>query len=180
MSVFGIILLIAAAVFIYIYNSLVLKRTRADNFLLYVTGFLKRRTEILHELLRALPEKDGKEFLQVQALAESYTPNGSIDEKIVHDQELTAAWKNLYAQLTGKDQPLDPEVKKLLERLERNGGYLITVRKEYNQAVKNLNAEIKVFPWSLLAKKMKISARTPWQMPEAEWYKPLKLTDFKD
>ena len=180
MSICGIILLIAAAVFIYIYNSLVIKRVRVENFAAYVNGFFKRRVEILTELLHLLPEHDSKEFLQVQALVDSYPVNAALEEKSIHDKVLTTAWKALHSQLAAAGNTPDPEVKKILERIERNGGYLATVRQEYNKAVSNLNNEIKVFPWSALAKKMKISPRTPLEIPQDEWYKPLKLSNFRD
>lgn len=179
MSIPGLILLIAAAVFIYIYNSLILKRARVENFGAYVNGFFKRRVEILTELLHLLPEHDSKEFQQVQALIGSYPVNASLEEKSDHDCKLTAAWKALHSQLASAGENIDPELKKLLERLEHNGGCLATVRQEYNKAVCNLNDEIKVFPWSMLAKKMKISPRTTIKIPQEEWYKPLKLSDFK-
>ena len=175
MSIPGIILLIAAALFIYLFNGLVIKRSRVENFYLYYKAFLKRRMEHLEDLLAMLPDEADPLQIKVKDLLGKHCLNSNIIEQSQWDCALTGAWKELFESI--KD---NVELKDILNRLERNGGYLATVRQEYNKAVSNLNNEIKVFPWSALAKKMKISPRTPLEIPQDEWYKPLKLSNFRD
>jgi hypothetical protein len=175
MSIPGIILLIAAALFIYLFNGLVIKRSRVENFYLYYKAFLKRRMEYLEDLLAMLPDEADPLQIKVKDLLEKHCLNSNIVEQSQWDCALTEAWKELFESI--KD---NVELKDILNRLERNGGYLVSSRREYNQAVKNLNSAIAVFPWSLLARCMKITPRTACTLPESEWYKPLALTSIKD
>ena len=172
MSIPGIVLLVAAAVFIYLFNGLVIKRSRVENFTLYYTAFLKRRLEYLDELLRLHDGAPEALRLQLQHLLDNPRLTGEITDKSQWDNAVTDAWKELFEVI--KDEP---DLQKLLAKIERNGGHLATARIEYNQAVQNLNCEIAVFPWSVLAKFMHLTARTPCVIPQSEWYKPLPLRD---
>ena len=174
MSIIGIVLLAAAAVFIYLFNGLVIKRSRVENFLLYYTGFLKRRVDYLNDLLEMLPEADDMQIQKLRTLLESPQLTTEITAKSQWDAAVTTAWKELFEIIRN-----NADLKDILTKIERNGGHLVTCRKEYNQAVKNLNDEIAVFPWSLLAGFMKITPRTACTIPETEWYKPLPLRDIE-
>ena len=53
MSVLGIIILVAAVLFTFIFNGLIIKRNVAENAFSIVRGLIKHRSDLLADSLRA-------------------------------------------------------------------------------------------------------------------------------
>ena len=56
MSVLGIFILAAAVLFTFFFNSLIIKRNVADNAFALVRGLIKKRSELIADWLKTLPE----------------------------------------------------------------------------------------------------------------------------
>lgn len=140
----GWVILIAAVLFIYVYNGMVIKRKRVEEFLAMYGALGKKRAELVLELLEldVLQDKlTGGEALR-QAACQRIDASGWA-EKVSCDEALSALWKDFPEQLKAF-----PELKKvksnavLLDELLQLAEKVPSVFKAANRAINSLNQAI--------------------------------------
>ncbi len=167
MSIFGIIILVLAVVFIYLFNGLLLKRSAVDNHWAYLVAVLKKR----NELLPAVREKIGQDLPALaQELAESedaFSPRLSVKDMGEFDARQTALLKRIFAHDNAPENTMP--LQELAEEITETESTLVLLRNCYNKEVANLNNVIAIPAFALLARAMKISAREKFALPDDEW-----------
>ena len=155
MSVLGIFILAAAVLFTFFFNSLIIKRNVADKAFALVRGLIKKRSELIADWLKTLPEdeQENAEVQKVKELSEQLLVLPETD-RLKPDFLLSDALKNAAAL---------PEIPEELREIEQN---LQKARDYYNEAVANLTSAVSYQPGKLFAGMMHIKKYTPWQIEQ--------------
>ena len=166
MSVPGIILLAFIVIFIFIFNSLIMKRNLVDNMLAIITAHLKNRAGMILKLLEAAGGEVPESADTLKALAEEYTSSAAVSRKCDLDCRTTALLNTVVKQMQNQsDLPETEEVKTLLESLKENAELLANARLSYNKIVQDFNHAITVAPGKFFGRLMRLSPRELWEIP---------------
>ena len=169
MSVFGIIILVLAVVFIYLFNGLLLKRSAVDNHWIYLVAVLKKRNEMLMDLQEKLQETFPDLAQKAAESTEAFSPRLGVEKMGEFDAGQTALLKKIFAP--GGTAENNQSLQDLAGDFNETESTLVLLRSCYNKEVSNLNNVIAVPAFALLARAMKISARETFAMPAEEWCK---------
>jgi len=150
------IVLIVLFWFVGTYNSLVSKKKRVENAWSQIDVQLKRRHDLIPNLVNAVKGymKYERETLEavINARAKAVA-GGSIDDRIKAEGELSGALSRLlavferYPELKSNEQ-----VKQLMEELTSTENRITYARQFYNDTVMKYNTSIEMFPTNLVAK----------------------------
>ncbi len=159
MLIFGIVIAIVLIIvvwFIGTYNSLVSRRKRVENAWSQIDVQLKRRHDLIPNLVNAVKGymKFEKETLEavINARAKAIS-GGSIDDRIKAEGELSGALARLlavferYPELKANEQ-----VKQLMEELTSTENRISYARQFYNDTVMKYNTSIEMFPTNIVAR----------------------------
>lgn len=140
---------------ILLYNQLVAASVRCDNAWSDIDVQLKRRHDLIPNLVEAVKGYVGYEKGTLEAVVSARAKAmaaGSAKESAAAENALTGTLKSLFAlaesypQLRGSEQ-----FTALQQSLASTEEALQGARRYYNASVRDLNASVRMFPWNLLA-----------------------------
>ena len=160
-----VVLIVLAALWVMgIYNRLVQLRVLIDNAWAQIDVFLKRRYDLIPNLVETVKgyAKHEKETLQNITKARAALMTGSAEDRMAANNMLTQSLKSLFAvsenypQLKANENFL--ELQKELANTENS---IASVRPQYNNAVAEFNTAVQQFPSNIIAGMFGFSAK-PW------------------
>ena len=165
--------LLAAAVLyvVYIYNSLVRKKAHADNGWSQIDVQLKRRYDLipnLVETVKAYAAHEREIFERIAALRSASLAATTVEETAPLQNQLTGALKSLLAVSENyPDLKANRNFLALQEELASTENKIAFARQYYNDAVKEYNIAIAVFPNNLISGKLGYAPRPLWAVDDA-------------
>ncbi|MFA7620686.1 MAG: LemA family protein [Aminobacteriaceae bacterium] len=178
-AILAVVALLGAFV-VYIYNTLVRRRAAVENGWSQIDVQLKRRYDLIPNLVEtvkgyATHERDI--FERVAALrSASMSATGASEITSLQD-DLSSALRSLIAVSEGY-----PELKAnanflaLQEELASTENKIAFARQYYNDAVKEYNIAIDVFPNNLLSRRLGFEPRPMWTAGEAAERAPVSVS----
>jgi len=177
------ILIIIIAVFIFaaiaIYNGLITLRNRADNAWAQVDVQLRRRYDLIPNLVETVKgyAQHEREVFQKVTEARSQAINaGSVEEQGKAENMLTGALKSLFAVVENY-----PELKAnqnflmLQEELAGTEGKISYARQFYNDTVMKFNTKQQVFPSNMIANMFGFKEKEYFEIEEPAAREPVKV-----
>jgi LemA protein len=177
------ILIIIIAVFIFaaiaIYNGLITLRNRADNAWAQVDVQLRRRYDLIPNLVETVKgyAQHEREVFQKVTEARSQAINaGSVEEQGKAENMLTGALKSLFAVVENY-----PELKAnqnflmLQEELAGTEGKISYARQFYNDTVMKFNTKQQVFPSNIIANMFSFKEKEYFEIEEPAAREPVKV-----
>lgn len=183
----GLILLgIAVVVVIFaiaIYNSLVKSKIRVDEAWSDIETQLKRRYDLIPNLLNTVKgyAKHEREVFQnvTEARSQAMNPH-SPQEQAKSENMITDALKSLFAVSENYPQlKADQNFKALQDELVDTEDKIQAARRFYNGAVRDLNIKIKTFPNIIFAGPLGFKEREFFEVDESEAEAVKKPTEVK-
>jgi LemA protein len=167
-----IIIIVLVIVFIAIYNGLVVKRTRVNNGWAQIDVQLKRRYDLIPNLVETVKgyAKHEREILEeVTALRSRAMSATSPKESADANNMLTQTLKSLFAVVENYPQlKANENFLKLQEELTATENKIAFARQFYNDVVMDYNATIQKFPQTVVASMFNFKAREFFEAPAGE------------
>jgi len=174
-----IIIGVVAVAAIGIYNGLITLRNRSDNAWAQVDVQLRRRYDLIPNLVETVKgyAKHEREVFQKVTEARAQAINaGTVAEQGKAENMLTGALKSLFAVVENY-----PELKAnqnflmLQEELAGTEGKIAYARQFYNDTVMKFNTKQQVFPSNLIANMFGFKEKEYFEIEEAEAKEPVKV-----
>lgn len=174
-----IVLGVVLVFFIAIYNTLITLRNRADNAWAQVDVQLRRRYDLIPNLVETVKgyAKHEREVFEKVTQARSMAINaGTIKEHGQAENMLAGALKSLFAVVENY-----PELKAnqnfllLQEELAGTEGKIAYARQFYNDSVMKFNLRQQVFPSNIIARMFNFKEKDYFEIEEAEARKPVAV-----
>jgi LemA protein len=186
MTVLGIFLLIVVAIvaiFIFmmigIYNSLVRARNRADEAEADIDVQLKRRYDLIPNLVETVKGYAAHErsvFEKVTETRASAMGGGTMRERAGKENMLTEALKTLFAVAENyPDLKASQNFLALQDELTDTEDKIEAARRFYNGLIRDFNIKIQVFPNTLVAGMLGFTAREMFEIEEVEEREPVEV-----
>ena len=150
MSIPGLIFLILIIAFIFIFNSLIMKRNVAENSLAVVNAYLKRQFEVTADLLAAVPDIAPESVDELKNLIAQKTTGSDMQAKAALESAFRARLADFIAGIDSESSEitgLKNELTELAQQYEK-------AKTAYNQSVTTYNQAISTFPGTLFARLM--------------------------
>jgi LemA protein len=182
MAAFWIVLIIIAVVFLFaigIYNRLINLRNRCDNAWAQVDVQLRRRYDLIPNLVETVKgyAKHEREVFQKVTEARSKAINAeTVKEQGEAENMLSGALKSLFAVVENY-----PELKAnqnfmmLQEELAGTEGKIAYARQFYNDSVMKFNVKQQVFPSNVVANMFNFNEKEYFEIEEPEARAPVEL-----
>ncbi len=156
MTQFLIAAAVVAVVGILIYNTLVSRRNQCDNIFASVDALLKKRYNLIPNLVTLLKEsmEYEKGLLEkvTELRAKAMRPGLSDEEKIAVADELAQPLHGLMVAVENyPDLKANEQIMQLMRSLNEIEEQIAAARRAYNQAVTDYNNARQMFPSSLIA-----------------------------
>jgi LemA protein len=166
------VIAVVAIVAIVIYNGLVAGRQQVRNAWSQIDIQLKRRHDLIPNLVNSVKDAMQVEKAQLTAVVEARnqavaarTPQASMQAENV----LSGALRNLFALVESYPQLRSQEnVAGLMEELTTTENKISFARQHYNDAVQAQNIRVASFPGVLFAHALGFASETMFTVPEAE------------
>jgi LemA protein len=167
-----IIVILAIVIFFSYYNKIIRFENRIDNAWAQIDVQLKRRTDLIPNLMETVKGymKHERETLQNvtnarAALMKATTPQ----ENIAADNMLTGALKSLFAVAENyPDLKANQNFLQLQDELTHTEDKIAYARQHYNDTVLQFNNTIETFPGIIFARRMGKKEKEMLSIPEAE------------
>lgn len=183
----GIVVVIVFAAGILIYNGLVQRRLRIDEAFAQIEVQLKRRWDLIPNLVDAVKGYMGFEESVLTAVTEARANAVAAGAKGTHEQAiaenaLTSTLRSLFATVENyPDLKANQNVLELQEQLTTTENQISFARQHYNATVLDFNTSIATFPNVLIAGPLGFSKREFFDAePEAEQVPTVDLGFGKD
>lgn len=167
--VIGAVLLLAVIV---IYNGLVRSKIRVDEAWSDITVQLKRRSDLIPNLVNAVKgyaKHEKSVFKQVTEARTAVMNAKSVKETAEADNMFEGALKSLFAVAEAyPDLKANENFKQLQDELVDTEDKIQAARRFYNGSVRDLNTKIKVFPTNVFAGMLGFSEREFYEVEESE------------
>jgi LemA protein len=177
-----ILLIILAAVvvfFIGIYNALVTLRNRSKNAWAQVDVQLRRRYDLIPNLVETVKgyAKHEKETFQNVTEARNMAINaGTVQEQGQAENMLSGALKSLFAVAENyPDLKANQNFLMLQEELAGTEGKIAYARQFYNDSVMKFNTKQEVFPSNIVAGMFRFEKMEYFEIDEEEAREPVKV-----
>jgi len=182
MGAFLIILIIIGVVIVAvigIYNGLVNLRNRCENAWSQVDVQLRRRYDLIPNLVETVKgyAKHEKETFQkvTEALAQAINA-GSVKEQGAAENMLSGALKSLFAVVESyPDLKANQNFLMLQEELAGTEGKIAYARQFYSDNVMKFNTKQQIFPSNIIANMFNFNEREYFEIEEAEAKEPVKV-----
>lgn len=167
-----IIIIVLAVILVAMYNRLVVLRTQVDNAWSQIDVQLKRRYDLipnLVETVKGYAKHEREVFEKVSELRSRAMAAGSVKESADANNMLSATLKSLFAVAENY-----PELKanenflRLQEELSATENKIAFSRQFYNDIVMSYNATIAKVPTNVIAALFNFKDREYFRAPEAE------------
>lgn len=169
--VLGIVVLLVIVV-IGVYNGLVAGRQEVRNAWSQIDIQLKRRHDLIPNLVNAVKDSMQVEKAQLTAVIEARNQAVSAKtpaESMQAENALTGTLRQLFALVESYPQLRSQQnVSGLMEELTSTENRISFARQHYNDAVQAQNIRVASFPGVLLASSFGFTSETMYQVPEAE------------
>ena len=137
------------------YNGMVSKRESVDSALSDLDVMLQRRADLIPNLVSTVKGYTNHENEVIDKITEArakLTSANSVEEKSEANNELSSSLKALMVVVENyPDLKSSENFKQLSDELAGTENRIAVARKDYNNAVKNLNTTIKKFPNNIIA-----------------------------
>jgi len=137
------------------YNSLVKYRNRAREFSSQIDVQLKRRTDLipnLVETVKGYATHEKETLANVVKLRNNVTSANTLQDKVEADSALTGALRQVFALAENyPDLKANQEFSQLMEELSNTENKVSYARQAYNSQVQAYDTAIQTFPRNLLA-----------------------------
>lgn len=171
---FAIIILVVLAIFpITLYNSLIAKKNQANNAFASVDTLLKKRYDLIPNLVSAV-----KTYMQherglltevTELRAKATSGQLSEDEKVDLDNKLTKAIGGIMVAVENyPDLKANENFIQLQRSLNEVEEQISAARRAYNAAVTDLNNAVEMFPTNMIAPMMGLKQRKLFEISEEE------------
>ena len=168
---------------IVVYNGLVRSKIRVDEAWSDVTVQLKRRVDLipnLVETVKGYAKHEEGVFKEVTEARAAVTNAGTVAETEQADNMLTGALKSLFAVAEAyPDLKANENFLELQRELVDTEDKIQAARRFYNSAVRDFNTKVKVFPTVLFAGMLGFSEREFFELDADEQAKAEKPVDVK-
>src|SRR5699024_2302811 len=158
------------------YNSLVKYRNRAREFSSQIDVQLKRRTDLIPNLVETVKgyAKHEKETLSnVVNLRNSINNASSLQDKVEADSVLTGALRQVFALAENyPDLKANQEFSQLMEELSNTENKVSYARQAYNSQVQAYDTAIQTFPRNIIAGIHGFKEMNFLQIPDADKVAP--------
>ena len=168
-----IIIIVLTIIIILMYNSLIAKKNQVDNIFASVDTQLKKRYDLIPNLVASVSKYMEHEKSTLQELtklrAEANKPNISDEHKIALDAKMSAALGSIMVAV--EDYPelkANENVIHLQHSLNEVEAQIAAARRAYNQAVTDYNNAIEQIPTNILANMMHYKAKKVFEISEQE------------
>lgn len=168
-----IIIIVLTIIIILMYNSLIAKKNQVDNIFASVDTQLKKRYDLIPNLVASVSKYMEHEKSTLQELtklrAEANKPNISDEHKILLDAKMSAALGSIMVAV--EDYPelkANENVIHLQHSLNEVEAQIAAARRAYNQAVTDYNNAIEQIPTNILANMMHYKAKKVFEISEQE------------
>ncbi|MCK5023032.1 MAG: LemA family protein [Candidatus Aenigmarchaeota archaeon] len=175
----AIIVVVIAALYLFsVYNGLIRKKNRVENAWAQIDVQLKRRTDLIPNLVSSVKGymKHEKSVLTELTKARSAIMKAtSPGSKAKASSGITSALKSLFA--VAENYPnlkANENFMHLQEELSGTENKIAYSRQHYNDSVMEFNISIQVFPNRVFAKRMGFGKKEMFDVPEAD-KKPVKV-----
>ena len=174
-----IILAVAAVFVVGIYNGLIQLRNRCDNSWAQVDVQLRRRYDLipnLVETVKGYAQHEKETFQKVTEARAKAINAGDVQEQGQAENMLTGALKSLFAVSENY-----PELKAnqnfmmLQEELAGTESKIAYARQFYNDTVMKFNTKQQVFPSNIIANMFNFQEKVYFEIEEPEAKKPVKV-----
>ncbi len=173
--IFGVVAVAA----IGIYNGLITLRNRSDNAWAQVDVQLRRRYDLIPNLVETVKgyAAHEKETFQKVTEARAQAINaGTVAEQGKAENMLTGALKSLFAVVESyPDLKANQNFLMLQEELAGTEGKIAYARQFYNDIVMKFNTKQQVFPSSIIASMFNFKGKEYFEIEEAEAKEPVKV-----
>ena len=177
------IVLIIIAVFAFLvigmYNSLIQLRNRSDNAWAQVDVQLKRRYDLIPNLVETVKgyAAHEKETFQNVTEARSHAIGaGTVGEQSKAENMLSGALKSLFAVAESyPDLKANQNFMMLQEELAGTESKIAYARQFYNDTVMKFNTKQQVFPSNIIANMFSFQEKEYFEIEEAEAKEPVKV-----
>jgi LemA protein len=177
------IVLIIIAVFVFIvvgiYNSLITLRNRADNAWAQVDVQLRRRYDLIPNLVETVKgyAKHEREVFQKVTEARAQAINaGTVKEQGQAENMLSGALKSLFAVVENyPDLKANQNFLMLQEELAGTEGKIAYARQFYNDTVMKFNMKQQVFPSNIIANMFNFKEKEYFEIEEPAAREPVKV-----
>ena len=174
-----IIIGVVAIAAIGIYNGLITLRNRADNAWAQVDVQLRRRYDLIPNLVETVKgyAAHEKETFQKVTEARSQAINaGTVAEQGKAENMLTGALQSLFAVVESyPDLQANQNFLMLQEELAGTEGKISYARQFYNDTVMKFNTKQQVFPSNIIAGMFNFQEKEYFEIEEAEAKEPVKV-----
>ncbi len=174
-----IVIVVFLILVIGIYNSLVLLRNRCNNAWAQVDVQLRRRYDLIPNLVETVKgyAKHERETFENVTEARSKAINaGSVKEQGEAENMLTGALKSLFAVVENyPDLKANQNFLMLQEELAGTEGKIAYARQFYNDLVMKFNTKQQVFPSNIIAGMFNFKSRDYFEIEEPEARAPVEV-----
>lgn len=180
--IIGIIVLLALIVGV-MYNSLVTLRVRVDEAWSDITVQLKRRLDLIPNLVETVKgyakHESGVFEAVTKARANALNAKG-VEETAAADNQFEGALKSMFAVAESyPDLKANQNFIELQQELVDTEDKIQASRRFYNGGVRDLNTKIQTFPSNLIASMFSFKSREFFELSEAEQKQAEKPVDVK-
>ena len=174
-----VIIAVVVIFFVGIYNSLITLRNRADNSWAQVDVQLKRRYDLIPNLVETVKgyAAHEKETFQNVTEARSQAMNAqTVKEQGDAENLLSGALKSLFAVAESyPDLKANQNFLMLQEELAGTEGKIAYARQFYNDTVMKFNTKQQVFPSNIVANMFHFQEKEYFEIEEPEAREPVKV-----
>ena len=174
-----IIIGVVAVAAIGIYNGLITLRNRSDNAWAQVDVQLRRRYDLIPNLVETVKgyAAHEKETFQKVTEARAQAINaGTVSEQGKAENMLTGALKSLFAVVESyPDLKANQNFLMLQEELAGTEGKIAYARQFYNDTIMKFNTKQQVFPSNIIASMFNFQEKEYFEIEEPEAKEPVKV-----
>lgn len=186
MIVLWIILAVVAVLAIFVwatYNSLVTLRLRVDEAWSDITVQLKRRLDLipnLVETVKGYAKHERGVFQEVTEARSNVLKAKGVKETAAAEGQFEGALKNLFAVAESyPDLKASQNFVELQQELVDTEDKIQAARRFYNNGVRDLNTKIQMFPQNVVAAMFRFKERVFFELEDAEMAQAEKPVDVK-
>ncbi len=176
--VLAVVLIIVGLFAWSVYNGLIRKKNRVENALAQIDVQLKRRTDLIPNLIESVKgymKHERKVLTELTKARTAIMKAKSIGKKAKASNKITGALKSIFA--VAENYPklrANENFLQLQEELTGTENKIAYSRQHYNDSVMDYNISIQVWPNSFFAKRMGFGKKGMFEVPESE-KKPVKV-----
>jgi len=171
-----VVIILLIAIYAGMYNSIVKYRNRAREFSSQIDVQLKRRTDLIPNLVETVKgyAKHEKETLaNVIQLRNNVNAADSLQDKVEADSALSGALRQVFALAENyPDLKANQEFSQLMEELSNTENKVSYARQAYNSQVQAYDTAIQTFPRNIIAGIHGFKEMNFLQIPDADKVAP--------